>query len=89
MTFKENLAEMASLYERKNKDYGNSFEGTLNEFGIVAGVIRMNDKMNRLKRLVNNKAEISDESIADTLIDLANYAVMTLTWYQNDLSRNQ
>lgn len=89
MTFKENLDEMASLYEKKNKDYGNSFDGTLNEFGIVAGVIRMNDKMNRLKRLVNNKAEISDESIADTLIDLANYAVMTLTWYQNDLSRNQ
>lgn len=89
MTFKENLDEMASLYEKKNKDYGNSFDGTLNEFGIVAGVIRMNDKMNRLKRLVNNKAEISDESIADTLIDLANYAVMTLTWYQNDLSCNQ
>lgn len=89
MTFRENLDEMASLYEKKNKDYGNSFDGTLNEFGIVAGVIRMNDKMNRLKRLVNNKAEVSDESIADTLIDLANYAVMTLTWYQNDLSCNQ
>ena len=86
MTFQENLEQMSSLYSKKNKDYGNSFDGTLNEFGIIAGIIRMNDKMNRLKRIVSNKAEVDDESIADTLIDLANYAIMTLTWYQNDIS---
>ena len=40
---------MTELYERKNKDYGNSFDKTLNEFGIVAGLIRLNDKMNRVK----------------------------------------
>ena len=89
MTFQENLEQMSSLYSKKNKDYGNSFDATLNEFGIVAGVIRMNDKMGRLKRLIHNKAEVKDESIADTLIDLANYAIMTLTWYQNDLSSNE
>lgn len=84
-TFEEITNQMISLYNRKNNDYGNSFDKTLDEFGLVAGVIRLNDKMNRIKQLTKSNNEIKDESIEDTLIDLANYSVMILTW----LSKNE
>ena len=76
---------MADLYRRKNTDYGNSFDESLDRFGIVVALSRMCDKVNRLKRLVINpkEAQVKDESIADTYIDLANYAVMTIMWKQN------
>lgn len=85
ITFADITKEMVSLQEKKNKDYGNSFEQTLNEFGLIAGVIRLNDKMNRVKQLCKSqKQEVKDEKIEDTLIDLANYAVMTLSWLKNN-----
>lgn len=85
ITFADITKEMVSLQEKKNKDYGNSFEQTLDEFGLIASVIRLNDKMNRVKQLCKSqKQEIKDEKIEDTLIDLANYAVMTLSWLKNN-----
>ena len=85
ITFADITKEMVSLQEKKNKDYGNSFEQTLDEFGLIAGVIRLNDKMNRVKQLCKSqKQEVKDEKIEDTLIDLANYAIMTLSWFKNN-----
>ena len=83
ITFSDITKDMTELYERKNKDYGNSFDKTLNEFGIVAGLIRLNDKMNRVKSIYDKDVSVKDESLEDTLIDLANYAVMTLMWINN------
>lgn len=41
--------------------------------------IRLEDKLQRVKNLVRNgSAAVNDESIDDTLLDLANYAIMTL-----------
>lgn len=67
----------------KNADYGGSFEESLNEFGIVAGVIRIGDKYNRLRTLsrVDTGGRVT-ESLSDTLLDMANYAVMTAVWLQ-------
>ena len=78
--FNEIVTKMSNTYEKKNADYGDSFGQTCDEFGIVAAVVRMNDKMNRIKQLAKNQAKVTDESIKDTLPDLANYAVMTLIW---------
>ena len=81
MSFEEITKKMIDLHQRKNQDYGNSFTNTLNEFGLVAGLIRMNDKMNRLKSIYKSSdVRVNDERIEDTLIDLANYAVMSLEW---------
>lgn len=67
------------LYESKNKDYGDSFSKSFKEFGMVAPVVRMNDKMERIKTLSKSlEARVKDESIRDTLLDLANYALMTV-----------
>ena len=78
--FREITNEMAELYARKNADYGDSFGQTYRELGIISAVTRMSDKMNRLKRLTTLEYQraVKDESIDDTLTDLACYAVMTL-----------
>lgn len=71
--------EMFKLWQRKNKDYGDSFSKGFEEYGMVMPCIRLEDKLLRFKQLVKNgNAEVKTESIEDTLIDLANYAVMTL-----------
>lgn len=69
--------QIHTTYEKKNHDYGDSFGKSIAEHGYIAGVIRMEDKMNRIKSLIKNGgAHVKDESLCDTLLDLANYAIM-------------
>lgn len=75
--FREITGKMADLYEKKDRDYGNSFNRSIERYGAVAGLVRISDKFNRLENLMlNGECEIKDESIKDTLMDLANYAIM-------------
>lgn len=72
--------KMKDLYIRKNHDYGDSVSKTFDEYGLVSFLVRMDDKMNRIKTL--NKiqdAAVRGEKIEDTLLDLANYAILALT----------
>ena len=71
-------AELTELYKRKNHDYGDSFGKSFTEYGMAMPCIRLEDKLNRLKALTKKDAEVMDETIDDTLMDLANYAIMTL-----------
>lgn len=66
----------------KNHDYGNSFEESLDQFGIVASIVRMGDKMKRLESLTDDSKtqQVGSESLLDTLEDLSNYAAMTACW---------
>ena len=86
--------ELHDLYTRKNHDYGDSFHETYLEEGLAMARIRLSDKLNRFKTLSRASQDISsghamvfdkdfaqhvaDESLRDTLIDLANYAIMTV-----------
>ena len=65
-------------FKRKNHDYGNSFEKSLDTFGLVAGIVRMNDKFERLLSLTqgDKRSLVASESLVDTLEDLSNYAAM-------------
>ncbi len=78
--FRDITNSMIQTYQAKNQDYGNSFEKSLYKFGLVASIIRLSDKMNRIESLSQTKARVKDESIEDTLLDLANYAIMTVIW---------
>lgn len=79
--FKEITKGMCDVFRRKNHDYGNSFEQSLDEEGLAASRIRMGDKWNRFKSLSKGeKAQVNDESLRDTLLDMANYAIMTVMW---------
>ncbi len=83
-TFESVLDEMKELHAKKNKDYGDSFHKSFVEFGPTAGIVRLNDKMERAKSLVKNgKAEVKDESLLDSLEDLACYAVMLYVELKN------
>ena len=67
------------LYTRKNKDYGDSFHQSYLEEGLAMSRIRLGDKFSRFKTLSkSNEIQVTDESIRDTLLDLANYAIMTV-----------
>jgi hypothetical protein len=68
------------IYEQKNHDYGDSFHDTFVEEGMAMARIRLSDKLNRFKKLSREGSEqkVNDESIRDTLLDLANYAIMTV-----------
>ena len=71
--------ELNDLYARKNHDYGDSFHQTFVEEGMAMARIRLGDKFNRFKTLSRGgDQKVNDESIRDTLIDLANYAIMTV-----------
>nr|DAY26537.1 MAG TPA: Nucleotide modification associated domain 1 [Caudoviricetes sp.] len=71
--------EINELYAKKNHDYGDSFAQSFREEGMAMVRIRLGDKFNRLKALTRGgEQKVSDESIRDTLIDLANYAIMTV-----------
>ena len=70
--------QLTLMYGNKNADYGDSFGDTFNKLGLISAVTRITDKTNRLQSLCVNKQQVKDESIKDTLMDLANYAIMTL-----------
>lgn len=72
--------EMTDICIRKNKDYGNSFDKALDEDGLLVAKIRLKDKLSRFSTLIKNDAQVKDESIRDTLIDLANYSILTIMW---------
>ena len=72
-------AELNDIYESKNADYGDSFSKTFAEYGMVAPLLRLEDKLSRLKSLYKKGVQqVKQESVRDTLIDLANYAILTV-----------
>lgn len=74
---KDIALEVAELVEKKNRDCGNSFDKTLDEYGDTAYFLRIEDKISRLKSLSKKAAEV-DESIEDTLKDIAGYTLLMI-----------
>lgn len=82
----ELLDYMHNLYITKNHDYGNSVHDTYEKYGLTSFLVRIEDKLNRVRTLSKNDAKVNDEKIEDTLMDMANYAilaVMELRGYDN------
>ena len=75
--------ENYQTFLKKNTDYGSSFEESLNEFGEVAGIVRIIDKCKRLVNLTKNENKVL-ESKADTLKDMANYCLMLAVWLEGN-----
>lgn len=81
-TMREQYDGQYSTFCKKNSDYGNSFEESLDKHGIMASVVRIGDKMNRLEALTDESRtqQVGSESLLDTLEDLSNYSAMTACW---------
>lgn len=69
-------------YRKKNADYGDSFKKSMDEDGILVAKIRIGDKIRRIESLLKKggEAQVKDEKLQDTFLDLANYCVMTILW---------
>ena len=77
-----------NLYARKNHDYGDSFHLTFVEEGMAMPRIRLGDKFNRFKTLSRklDAQRVSDESLKDTLLDLAIMTVLEMEETGNGLN---
>ena len=80
---KKLLDSMHELYIKKNSDYGDSVHETYKKYGLVSFLVRIEDKLNRVRNLNKDNVKISDakvkdEKIEDTLMDLANYAILAI-----------
>ena len=87
MNFKMHADLCTQLHElcvAKNKRYGDSFSKTVQHYGLISALTRMSDKWNRIETLILGRAdESADESLVDSLIDLANYCIMTVCEIQD------
>lgn len=81
--FESVTLDMCEVYAAKNHDYGNSFEELRKRFPNAI-LVRLFDKYMRLETLMNGETAQVDESIDDTLLDLANYCVLELVARQKD-----
>lgn len=81
--------EQLDTYRKKNADYGNAFEKSMDEDGILVAKIRIGDKIRRINSLIKNGSEgqVKDEKLQDTYLDLANYCVMTVLWIRKQQSK--
>ena len=68
------------LFEKKQLDYGPNNISDFGEFGVL---VRLNDKINRLKNLFKTNASAQNESIADTWKDITNYGLIGLMCHLN------
>lgn len=83
--FKEITEEMQELCKRKNSDYGNSVNDTYKKYGMTAYLVRLEDKLNRVRNIVmNGNQQVEDERIRDSLIDAANYCILAVIDMENE-----
>lgn len=80
--FKAITDKMSDTYKRKNHDYGNAFSEMYDELGINYGYGKIREKVNRIKTLKDNEAQVANEPLEDALLDCANYCILTLMEYQ-------
>lgn len=78
--YTDNLAE--TLLE-KNQAYGDSFTKSVDKYGLPVIGVRLSDKYNRIEHLItNNELKENDESLKDTLLDTAGYAILGLKYLE-------
>jgi len=81
--FKEITSQMADLYAKKNRNYGDSFGKLYSDLGPISGLVPLHNKLDRATNLLKGDKN-HFESIKDTLIDLANYSIMLYIELEND-----
>lgn len=81
--FRKMTNNMYETFKAKRHDYGASTTDMFNEFGPISMYIRMYDKITRFKTLMDKNFDDFkvQESLYDTLLDLANYALITMLEY--------
>lgn len=75
------ISEIATIVMEKNHDYGDAWQ----KYGVFTALIRLNDKLLRLQTLSSGEpALVADESINQTIVDIAGYSILAMTWLQEN-----
>lgn len=74
------MLENAALLDSKHRDYG---PGNISGFGEYGIMVRLSDKLERLKKLLTSGSQPNNESLEDTYKDISNYAVIALMVRRN------
>ena len=86
--FKDYTNQLAEILQEKNHAYGDSFTKSVDEDGLLVLKIRLGDKFNRISSLIKRgELKENDESLEDTLLDMAGYAILGLKYleeYKNE-----
>lgn len=72
-------SELVDTYKRKNHDYGNAFSVLYKELGFFYAYGVLKTKMLRIQTLKDNENMVEGETMEDSILDLANYCVMTVS----------
>ena len=85
---KELLDNLHTLYVTKNHDYGDSVHDTYMKYGITSFLVRLEDKLNRARTISRKEQLIKDEKLMDTLLDMANYAILAVMELEEESESN-
>lgn len=85
---KELIDYLHNLYITKNADYGDSVHDTYTKYGLTSFLVRLEDKLNRARTLSTKQALVNDEKIEDTLLDMANYAILAVIELRTQEDKN-
>lgn len=93
--FHEILEELGRLHDKKQADYGSKEDPFANvrasrEFGVppwLGAIIRLNDKVNRLKSFAM-KGKLKNETVVDSMDDIAVYAVIAHVLFEEEEKTN-
>lgn len=92
VSFKDILRQLEDLHDKKQADYGTDEDPLANvraseDFGVpgwVGGLVRANDKMRRLQK-ASKGGTLRNESVQDSLLDLAVYTILSLQLFEETL----
>lgn len=81
--FRKYTDNLAVTLENKNNAYGDSFTKSVDKYGLSVIGVRLSDKYNRIEHLItHNELKENDESLEDTLLDMAGYAILGLKYLE-------
>jgi len=82
---KEITTKITDLLVKKRADYGSSFDDIWNDVGVISVVVRLMDKIARLKNLIINNKKPNNESIEDTFKDIIGYGVLSMRMIHHEV----
>jgi len=83
----ESQKQGLEIIRAKNMDYSTNDDPFKNfrMWGKLGFAVRMSDKVSRIQQLITNgRAEVIDESLEDTLLDISNYAHLMLAYLKDE-----
>lgn len=87
--FQKYTDNLANVLQSKNQAYGDSFTKSVDKYGLSVIGVRLSDKYNRIEHLItNNELKENDESLEDTLLDMAGYSILALKYLKEHKDEN-